>query len=43
MTHATTALISIQLIDGVANAIFGVVSILVVTDRTRGTGSFNFA
>jgi MFS family permease len=43
VTHATTALISIQLIDGLANAIFGVVSILVVTDRTRGTGSFNFA
>ena len=31
----------IQLLDGVANAIFGVVSILVVADRTRATGRFN--
>lgn len=43
LTHATVALISIQFLDGVANAIFGVVSILIVADRTRGTGRFNFA
>ncbi len=43
LTHATAALISIQFLDGVANAVFGVVSILVVADRTRGTGRFNFA
>jgi MFS family permease len=43
LTHATAALISIQFLDGVANAIFGVVSILLVADRTRGTGHFNFA
>jgi MFS family permease len=43
LTHATAALISIQFLDGVANAIFGVVSILLVADRTSGTGQFNFA
>jgi MFS family permease len=41
LTHNTESLIAIQLLDGVANAIFGVVSILVVADRTRGTGRFN--
>jgi MFS family permease len=34
LTHGTVALISIQLLNGVANAIFGMVSILVVADRT---------
>jgi MFS family permease len=34
-------LIAIQILDGVANAIFGVVSILVIADRTEGTGRFN--
>lgn len=37
----TLPLIAVQLLDGVANAIFGVVSIMVVADRTRGTGRFN--
>jgi MFS family permease len=41
LTHNTESLIAIQLFDGVANAIFGVVSILVVADRTRDTGRFN--
>jgi MFS family permease len=41
LTHNTESLIAIQILDGVANAIFGVVSILVVADRTRGTGRFN--
>lgn len=41
LTHTTSLLIAVQLLDGVANAIFGVVSILVVADRTRGTGRFN--
>lgn len=41
LTHTTSWLIAVQLLDGVANAIFGVVSILVVADRTRGTGRFN--
>lgn len=34
-------LIAIQFLDGVANAIFVVVSILVVADRAQGTGRFN--
>jgi MFS family permease len=41
LTHNTGSLIAIQILDGVANAIFGVVSILVVADRTRATGRFN--
>lgn len=41
LTHKSGSLIAIQLLDGVANAVFGVVSILVVADRTRATGRFN--
>jgi MFS family permease len=41
MTHNPESLIAIQILDGVANAIFAVVSILVVADRTRATGRFN--
>jgi MFS family permease len=43
LTHAAGALIAIQTLDGAANAIFGIVSILVVKDRTQGTGRFNMA
>src|SRR5258708_13619898 len=43
LTHAAGALIAIQALDGVANAIFGIVSILVVKDRTHGTGRFTEA
>lgn len=43
LTHFAPALITIQVLDGVANSIFGVVSILVVADRMRGTGHFNLA
>jgi MFS family permease len=43
LTHATGALIAIQTLDGVANAIFGIVSILVIKDQTEGTGRFNLA
>jgi MFS family permease len=42
-THNACSLIAIQVLDGVANAIFVVISILVVADRTRGTGRFNLA
>ena len=42
LTHWSAALIAIQFLDGIANAIFGVVAVLVVADRTRGTGRFNF-
>jgi MFS family permease len=41
LTQNPESLIAVQLLDGVANAIFGVVSILVVADRTRATGRFN--
>jgi MFS family permease len=43
VVRGDTALIAVQLLDGVANVIFGVVSVLVVADRTRGTGRFNLA
>jgi MFS family permease len=43
LTHVTSLLIAIQVLDGVANAIFVVVSILVIKDRTQGTGRFNIA
>jgi len=42
LTSNTGALIAIQILDGVAAAIFGVVSVLVIADLTRGTGRFNF-
>jgi MFS family permease len=41
LTHSTGNLIAIQVFDGIANAIFGVVSVLVIADRTEGTGRFN--
>jgi MFS family permease len=41
LTSSASLLIGIQILDGIANAIFGVVSILVVADLTRGTGRFN--
>ena len=34
-------LVGIQLLDGIGAGIFGVVSVLVVADLTRGTGRFN--
>jgi predicted MFS family arabinose efflux permease len=43
LTHAAALLIAIQTLDGVANAIFVIVSILVIKDRTQGTGRFNIA
>jgi MFS family permease len=43
LTHAAWALIATQTLDGVANAIFVIVSILVIKDRTQGSGRFNLA
>jgi MFS family permease len=43
LMHVAKALIAIQVLDGVANAIFVIVSILVIKDRTEGTGRFNVA
>jgi len=41
LTHNAASLIAIQVFDGIANSIFGVVAILVVADRAAGTGRFN--
>jgi predicted MFS family arabinose efflux permease len=41
LTHETALLVAIQVLDGVGVGIFGVVSVLVIADRTRGTGRFN--
>ncbi len=35
--------IAVQILDGVGAALFGVLSVLVVADLTRGTGHFNLA
>jgi MFS family permease len=43
LTHAAGLLIAIQILDGIANAVFVIVSILVIKDRTQGTGRFNIA
>ncbi len=43
LAHAAKYLIAIQMLDGVANSIFRIVSILVIKDRTQGTGRFNVA
>ena len=36
-----SVLVSIQILDGIGAGIFGVLSVLVVADLTRGTGRFN--
>jgi predicted MFS family arabinose efflux permease len=41
LTDNTMLLVAIQLLDGVAAAIFGVVSVLVIADLTKGSGRFN--
>jgi predicted MFS family arabinose efflux permease len=41
LTTSTALLVAIQVMDGIAAAIFGVVSVLVIADLTRGTGRFN--
>jgi MFS family permease len=41
LNHRTGELVAIQILDGVAAAIFGVVSVLVIADLTQGTGRFN--
>jgi MFS family permease len=37
----TELLVAIQVLDGIGAGIFGVVSVLVIADLTRGTGRFN--
>jgi predicted MFS family arabinose efflux permease len=41
LTLNPRALVAIQILDGVAAGIFGVVSVLVIADLTQGTGRFN--
>jgi len=41
LTSNTGLLVAIQVLDGVGAGIFGVVSVLVIADLTRGTGRFN--
>jgi len=43
LTSKTGLLVAIQVMDGVGAGIFGVVSVLVVADLTRGTGRFNLS
>ena len=37
----TSFLVAIQVLDGVGAAIFGIVSVLVISDLTQGSGRFN--
>ncbi|MGA2144533.1 MAG: MFS transporter [Bryobacteraceae bacterium] len=41
LTSNTILLVAIQVMDGIGAGIFGVVSVLVIADLTRGTGRFN--
>jgi len=41
LAHHAVALVAIQILDGVAAGIFGVVSVLVIADLTQGSGRFN--
>ena len=43
LTDSAYGVVAIQLLDGVASGIFGVVSVLIAADLTRGTGRFNLA
>jgi predicted MFS family arabinose efflux permease len=43
VTSSPYAVVGIQLLDGVAAGIFGVVSVLIASDLMRGTGRFNLA
>ena len=35
-------LVGVQILDGLAGGIFGVISVIMIADLTRGTGRFNF-
>jgi MFS family permease len=43
LTDSPYGVVAIQLLDGVAAGIFGVISIIIAADLMRGTGRFNFA
>jgi len=42
LTANPVALVAIEILDGVAACIFGIVSVLVIADLTRGSARFNF-
>lgn len=42
-TSSPYGVVAIQLLDGVAAGIFGVISVLIASDLMRGTGQFNLA
>ncbi|MGA2410871.1 MAG: MFS transporter [Candidatus Binataceae bacterium] len=41
LTRSVPPLVGIQILDGIGAGLFGVVSVLVIADLTRGTGRFN--
>ncbi len=41
LTNTPVYLVAIQILDGVGAGLFGVVSVLVIADLTKGTGRFN--
>jgi MFS family permease len=43
VTNSPYGVVAIQLLDGVAAGIFGVISIIIAADLMRGTGRFNLA
>lgn len=43
LTSAVPLLLAIQVLDGIANSIFGVATVVYISERTRGTGRFNLA
>jgi predicted MFS family arabinose efflux permease len=43
LTDGPIAIVAIQLLDGVAAGIFGVISVVIASDLMRGTGRFNLA
>jgi predicted MFS family arabinose efflux permease len=43
LTDSPVAIVVIQLLDGVAAGIFGVISVIIASDLMRGTGRFNLA
>jgi predicted MFS family arabinose efflux permease len=43
LTDTPYGVVAIQLLDGVAAGIFGVISVIIAADLMRGTGRFNLA
>jgi MFS family permease len=43
ITTSPVGIVGIQLLDGVAAGIFGVISVIIASDLMRGTGRFNLA